>query len=45
MRVTDDAIANWQAAPRLIPGGQPCYSDLAIETTMMVRLVFHLPLR
>ena len=45
MRVTDDAIANWKAAPRLTPGGQPCYSDLAIETRLMVRLVFHLPLR
>lgn len=45
MWVTDDAIANWQAEPRLTPGGQPCYSDLAIETGMMVRLVFHLPLR
>ena len=45
MWITDDAIANWQAAPRLTPGGQPCYSDLAIETGMMVRMVFHLPLR
>ena len=43
--VTDEAIAHWQAAPRLTPGGQPCYSDMAIETGLMVRLVFHLPLR
>src|SRR5208337_1324356 len=26
-------------------GGQPCYSDLAIETGLMLRMVFHLPLR
>jgi hypothetical protein len=45
MWVTDDAIANWQAEPRLTPGGQPYYSDLAIETGLMLRMVFHLPLR
>lgn len=43
--VTDEAMAEWQAAPRLTPGGQPCYSDLAIETGLMLRLAFHLPLR
>ena len=43
--VTDEAIANWQAAPRLTPGGQARYSDTAIETGLMLRLVFHLPLR
>lgn len=43
--VMDDAIAGWQAAPRLTAGGQPCYSDLAIETSLMLRLAFHLPLR
>ena len=43
--VTDEAMAEWQAAPRLSPGGQPCYSDLAIETGLMLRLAFHLPLR
>ncbi len=45
MWITDEAIAHWQAAPRLTPGRQPCYSDMAIETGLMVRLVFHLPLR
>jgi hypothetical protein len=41
--MTDEAIAGWQAAPP--PGGQSCYSDLAIETGLMLRLAFHLPLR
>lgn len=43
--VTDAAMAGWHAAPRLTAGGQPCYSDLAIETGLMLRLAFHLPLR
>lgn len=38
-------MTEWQAAPRLTQGGQRCYSDLAIETSLMLRLVFHLPLR
>jgi hypothetical protein len=43
--VTDEAIAKWQAPPRLSPGGQAHYSDMAIETALMLRLTFHLPLR
>src|ERR1039458_5656124 len=43
--VTDEAIAKWQASPRLNPGGQAHYSDMAIETALMLRLTFHLPLR
>jgi transposase len=43
--VTLEAMAGWQATPRLSPGGQPCYSDLAIETGLMLRLAFRLPLR
>src|ERR1035438_2310232 len=31
--------------PRLSPGGQAHYSDMAIETALMLRLTFHLPLR
>jgi hypothetical protein len=42
---TDEAIANWKAAPRTTPGGQPHYSDLAITTALMLRAVFRLPLR
>ena len=29
--VTDEAIAKWQAPPRLNPGGQAQYSDMAIK--------------
>jgi hypothetical protein len=36
--VTDEAIAKWQAPPRLSPGGQAHYSDMAIETALMLRL-------
>jgi hypothetical protein len=39
--VIDAAIAAWRAVPRTMPGGQARYSDTAI----MVRLVFHQPLR
>ena len=42
---TEDAIAAWKAAPRTTPGGQPHYSDLAITTALILRAVFHLPLR
>jgi hypothetical protein len=43
--VSDEAIAAWRAAPRTTPGGQARYSETAIETALMVRLVFHQPLR
>jgi IS5 family transposase len=39
------AIAAWQPAKGGARGGQRRYSDLAIETAVTVRLVFHLPLR
>src|ERR687886_896757 len=39
------AIAAWHAPRRTTPGGQPSYSDLAIELVLMLRLVFHLALR
>jgi hypothetical protein len=42
---TDDAIAAWKAAPRMTPGGQARYSDLAVETALTLRAVFRLPLR
>src|SRR3954449_32912 len=42
---TEEAIAAWRAAPRTTPGGQARYSDLAIETTLTLRAVFHLALR
>jgi hypothetical protein len=33
------------SARRTTPGGQSSYSELAIETGMMLRLAFHLALR
>ena len=42
---TEEAIAAWRAAARTTPGGQARYSDLAIETSLILRTVFHQPLR
>jgi hypothetical protein len=42
---TDAAIAAWKAAPRTPPGGQACYSDLAITTALTLRAVFRMALR
>ena len=42
---SEEAIAAWRAAPRTTPGGQARYSDLAIETSLILRTVFHQPLR
>jgi hypothetical protein len=39
------AVAGWSAPKRSTPGGQPIYSDLAIELVLTLRLVFHLALR
>lgn len=39
------ALAGWAAPRRSTPGGQPRYSDLAIELVLTLRLVFHLALR
>ena len=43
--VTDEAVADWQAQPRLTRGGRPLYSDTAIETSLMLRSAFRMPLR
>jgi hypothetical protein len=43
--VTHEVMAGWRAPPRSTRGVQPSYSDLAIETGLMLRLAFHLPLR
>jgi hypothetical protein len=43
--VTPEVLDGWQAVRRTTPGGQSVYSALAIETGMMLRLVFHLALR
>ena len=39
------AIATWEAVGVGTRGGQRQYSDLAIETALTFRLIFHLPLR
>jgi hypothetical protein len=42
----DEAVlAGWSAPKRITPGGQPRYSELAIELVLTLRLVFHLALR
>jgi DDE family transposase len=43
--VTEAALAAWQAPMRGKRGGQPVYADVAIETALALRLVFHQPLR
>ena len=40
-----EAIATWEAAGVGKRGGQLQYSDIAIETALTLRLLFHLPLR
>jgi len=40
-----DAIDAWTPPKNGKLGGQPIYSDIAIETSLTLRLVFHLPLR
>src|SRR5260221_11105155 len=42
---TDEAVEAWWAAARTTPGGQARYSPLAIETSLTLRVVFHLALR
>jgi hypothetical protein len=42
---TAEAIEGWRAEPRTTPGGQPCYSSLAILTALTLRAVFRLALR
>jgi hypothetical protein len=42
---TEEALASWRAQPRKTPGGQPHYSNLAIETALTLRAVFRLALR
>ena len=40
-----DAVDSWNAPPSGRPGGQKEYSDVAIETTLTLRSLFHLGLR
>lgn len=43
--LTPEALAGWQAPRRTTRGGQPRYSDLAIETVLTLGCVFGLRLR
>src|SRR4051794_18729102 len=43
--ITEEALAAWHAPVTGKRGGQPVYSDVAIETGLALRLVFHQPLR
>jgi hypothetical protein len=43
--ITPEALAGWVAPRRKTRGGQPLYSDLAIETTLMRKRPVSLPLR
>lgn len=43
--MTPEAVSTWQASKRSTRGGQPRYSDLAIETALTLGLVFGLRLR
>jgi hypothetical protein len=43
--ITSETPAGWTAPRRKTRGGQPLYSDLAIETTLMLGMVFGLRLR
>lgn len=43
--LTPEALAMWLAPRRTTRGGQPRYSDLAIETALTLGLVFGLRLR
>ena len=42
---TRKSLSNWNAKPSGHRGGQQKYSDLAIETALTLRLLFHLPFR
>ena len=43
--ISEDALALWSAPRRTTRGGQPHYSDLAIELCLTLGLVFKQPLR
>ena len=43
--LSSDAIAAWTPRRSGRRGGQRRYSDLAIETALTLRLLYHLPLR
>src|ERR1019366_1259056 len=42
---SEEAIAGWKASPRTMRGGQPLFSNMAIQTGLILRTVFGLALR
>ena len=43
--IGDDVDAHWTVPGKRTPKGDPVYTDLAIETVLTLRLIFHQPLR
>ena len=43
--IGDDVETHWTVPGKRTPKGYPVYTDLAIETVLTLRLVFHQPLR
>ena len=43
--LSTSALDRWRAPANGKPGGQRKYSEMAIETALTIRMVFHLPLR
>ena len=43
--ISEEALGLWSAPRRTTRGGQPHYSDLAIELCLTLGMVFHQPLR
>jgi hypothetical protein len=43
--MTPEATELWKVTARTTPGGQARYSDLAIQTCLMLRTAFRIPLR
>lgn len=43
--ISEEALTLWSSPRRRKPGGQPVYSDLAIETCLTLGMVFRQPLR
>jgi hypothetical protein len=43
--LSQEAIAGWRAQGRTTPGGQRRFSNLAVETTLILGAVYRLPLR
>src|SRR5688572_15119436 len=43
--ISHDVLTAWRAPMTGKRGAQPVYSDIALETMLALRLLFHLPLR